>query len=100
MFSLQTPIPVGMERLLMKLENAQNRSYPVIPIAFREVFSMTNVTYRSEDYTVNVSFSELKYDNFGLLFCHIYTTKQNFKERFWDKYPEKLPKDRICREEL
>ena len=30
----------------------------------------------------------------------ICTTKQNLKEQFWNKYPEKLPKDRICREEL
>ena len=99
-FSFPTPVPVGMERLLMKLENAQNRSYPVIPIVVREEFSKTDAAYRSEDYTVNVSFSEPKYDNFRLLYCRICTTKQNLKERFWDKYPEKLSKDRICREEL
>ena len=79
---------------------AQNRSYPVIPIAVREEFSMTDATYRSEEYTVNVLFSEPKYDTFRLLYCRICTTKQNLKERFWDKYPEKLSKDRICREEL
>ena len=61
---------------------------------------MTDATYRSEEYTVNVSLSEPKYDNFRLLYCRICTTKQNLKERFWDKYPEKLPKDRMCREEL
>ena len=55
-FSFPTPVLVGMERLLMKLGNAQNQSYPVIPIAVREVFSMTDATDRSEDYTVNVLF--------------------------------------------
>ena len=72
MFSLRTPIPLGMERLLMKLENAQNQSYPVIPIVVREEFSMTDAAYRSEDYTINVLFSEPKYDNFRLLYCRIY----------------------------
>ena len=97
MFSLPTPVPVGMERLLMKLENAQNRSYPVIPIAVREEFSMTDSAYRSEDYTVNASFSKPKYDNYRLLYCHICITYccicTSVPEQFWDKYPEKLPKD-------
>ena len=55
-FFFPTPVLVGMERLLMKLANAQNQSYPVIPTAVREEFSMTDATYRSEDYTVNVLF--------------------------------------------
>ena len=67
MFSFPTPVPVGMERLLMKLENAQNWSYLVISIAIREEFCMTDATCRSEDYTVNVLFSEPKYDYFRLL---------------------------------
>ena len=54
MFPFPTPVPVGMEISLMKLENTQNQSYPVIPTAVREEFSMTDATYRSEDYTVNV----------------------------------------------
>ena len=66
----------------MKLENVQNRSYPVIPIEVRKEFSMTDAAYRSEDYIANVSFSELKYDNFRLLYCCIRTTKQNLKERY------------------
>ena len=100
MFSFPTPVPVGMERFLMKLENVQNRTYLVVPIAVREEFSMTNATYRSEDCTINVLFSEPKIDNLRLLYCRICTTKQNLKKRFWDRYPEKLPKDGICREEL
>ena len=100
MFSFPTPVPVDMEWFLVKLENAHNWSYPIIPISVREEFSMTDAAYESEDYTVNVSFSKPKYDNFKLLYCHICTTKQNLKEWFCDKYPEKLPKDKICREEL
>ena len=53
---LSNPSSSGHGRLLMKLGNAQNQSYPVIPIAVREVFSMTDATDRSEDYTVNVLF--------------------------------------------
>ena len=79
MFSFPTPVPVDMERLLMKLEKAQNWSYPVILIAVTEEFFMTDATFRSEDYTVNVSFSEPKYDNFRLLYCCICTMKQNLK---------------------
>ena len=41
MYYLPTPVPVSMERLLMKLGNAQNRSYPVIHSVVREEFSMT-----------------------------------------------------------
>ena len=77
-----------------------DRTYLVIPIAVREEFSMTDATYRSEDCTINVLFSEPKIDNLRLLYCRICTTKQNLKKRFWDRYPEKLPKDGICREEL
>ena len=84
----------------MKLGNVQNRNYPVIHIAVREEFSMTDAAYRSEDYTVNVLFSEPKYDNSRFLYCCICTTKQNLKEQFRDKYPEKLPKYCICGEEL
>ena len=88
-----------MERLLMKLENVQNRSYPVIPIEVRKEFSMTDAAYRSEDYIANVSFSELKYDNFRLLYYCIRTTKQNLKERCGTNILKNYP-DRICREEL
>ena len=90
-FSFPTPVPAGMGRLLIKLENAQKRSYPVGDATVTEEFSMTDA---------NVSFTEPKCDNFRLLYGRICTTKQNLKERFCDKYPEKLPKDRICREEL
>ena len=92
MFSFPTPVPVGMERLLMKLENDQNRSYPVIPIEVRKEFSMTDAAYRSEDYIPNVSFSELKYDNFRLLYCCIRTTKQNLKERYGTNILKNYPK--------
>ena len=90
-FSFPTPVPAGMGRLLIKLENAQKRSYPVGDATVTEEFSMTDA---------NVSFTEPKCDNFRLLYGRICTTKQNLKEWFCDKYPEKLPKDRICREEL
>ena len=104
MFSFSTAVPVGMKRLLMKLENAQNWSYPVILIVVREEFSMTDAAYRSKHYTVNASFSKPKYDNYRLLYCCICTTYccicTSVPEQFWDKYPEKLPKDRTCREEL
>ena len=80
----------------MNRKNVCNRSYPVLPIAVREEFPVVDATYRSEDYTANLSFSEPNM----ITYCRIFTTKQNLKERFWDKYPEKLPKDRICREVL
>ena len=42
----------------MNPKNVCNRSYPVLPIAVREEFPVVDATYRSEDYTANVSFSE------------------------------------------
>ena len=76
----------------MKLENAQNRSYPVIPIAVREEFSTTNATYRSEDDTVNVSFSELKYNNFGLLFFISIPRNRILKNDFGTNILKNFPK--------
>ena len=100
MFTFESPVPVGMEEVLQKLETAQNRSFEAIPVAVREEFSMLESTYKSIDYEVSVSFSSSKYANFRLLYCRLWTSRKNLKERFWDKYPDKLPKENICREEL
>ena len=70
-------------------------------IAVREEFSMTDAAYRSEDYTINVSFSEPKYDNFRLFYCRIYLYhKTVFKRTILEQISWKLPKDRICKEDL
>ena len=99
-FSFPGPIPVGMEKLLTKLESAQNRTFVCIPLAVREEFSMVESMYKSTDYEVSVSFSEAKYGSFRLLYCRLCTTKNNLREKFWDRYPEKLPADDIGRKEL
>ena len=100
MFSFESPVPVGMENLLKKLESAQNRSFEAIPMAVRDEFSITDKNYKSSDYDVNVSFSSTKYYDFRLLYCHICTSKKNLKENFWNKYPEKLPEGKIDKQEL
>lgn len=99
-FSFSGPIQVGMENLLAKLESAQNRAFQAIPLAVREEFSMVETTYRRDDYEVSVSFSEAKYGSFRLLYCRLCTSKKNLKEKFWDKFPEKLPADEIGRKQL
>ena len=100
MFTFDSPVPVGMENLLKKLESAQNRSFEAIPMVVRDKFSITENNYKSSDFDVNVSFSSAKYDDFRLLYCHICTSKKNLKENFWNKYPEKLPEGKIDKQEL
>ena len=100
MFTFDTPVPVGMEELLKKLETAQNRNYDAISLAVRQKFDMTEKGYKSQDYEVNVSFSSARYDDFRLLYCHLCTSNANLKEKFWDRYPDKSPKDNISKLEL
>ena len=97
MFPFEAPVPVGMEKLLQKLESAQNRSFKVIPRAVRDKFSILETTNKSSDYEDKVFFSSTNYADFRLLYCRAYTLKQNLKEPFWSKPPEKLSHDNICR---
>ena len=61
---------------------------------------MLESTYKSIDYEVSISISSPKYVNFRLLYYRLYTSRKNLKEQFWDKYPDKLPEENICRKEL
>ena len=99
-FTFPGPVPVGMEKLLAKLESAQNRTFNVIPLAVREEFCMSESSYKSTDYAVEVTFSAAKYGNFRILYCRQCTTKQNLREMFWNKYPDKLPSDNISLQTL
>ena len=99
-FAFPSPIPVGMEKLLTKLESAQNRSFKSLPLAVREEFTIMENSYNPANFEVRVTFSEAMYGNFRLLYCRLCTTKKNLKEKFWDKFPEKLPADNISRKAL
>ena len=72
-FSFEAPVPVGMEKLLQKLESAQNRSFKAIPLAARENFSILETTSKSGDYEEKLFFFffffflSTKYTDFRLL---------------------------------
>ena len=55
-FSFEAPVPVGMEKLLQKLESAQNRSFKAIPVAARDNFSILETTSKSSDYEEKLFF--------------------------------------------
>ena len=98
--SLSGPVSVGMEGLLRKLEGAQNRSYQAIPGAIKEEFGMMESSYKSEDYSVFVVFSEPQYGDFRLVYCRICSLKSNLREKFWKRFGNKLPEDDINFQEL
>ena len=58
--ALSGPVPVGMENLLRKMENAQNSAFKSIPLVVKEEFRMTESSYSPKDYFVSVLFSEPK----------------------------------------
>ena len=71
-FSFEAPVPVGMEKLLQKLESAQNRSLKAIPLAARENFSILETTSKRSDYEEKFFFFfffflSTKYTDFRLL---------------------------------
>ena len=92
-FSFSTPIPVGMEELLRKLESSQNRTFTAIPLIVREEFNLTENNYSSSNFEVQVTFSQPKFGDFRVLYCRFCSTKKSLKTLFWDRHPDKLPEE-------
>ena len=67
-FKIVTPVPVGVQYLLAKLESASGRNFDTLPQAVVEFFKLQKNKYKQEDFSVEVSYTGNNY--FLLLFIY------------------------------
>ena len=92
-FTIKTVVPVGMTGLLEKIETASGRKWESIPVSVKEHFELAKNAFKSQQFTVTVSFSDTsKYEELHHLYCK--ECEPANLMRIWEDHNNNLPEEK------
>ena len=72
MVNFVNPIASSVTKVLLNMQNQQNKNFEMLPIAIKEQFDVQEIDCDPKDYEVTVSFSpNAEYQSFSYAYCHL-----------------------------